>query len=81
MFTRTIPTGRATYDLANMIGGLKPVVDAMQDVGLLKNDSPAWFEGHYRQVVDKERPPQLTMLIEELTNSAAAPRTVVVPAQ
>jgi hypothetical protein len=36
-------------DHANVIGGMKPVVDAMVRAGLLVDDSPRWFEGHYHQ--------------------------------
>lgn len=38
------------YDLANLIGGGKAIVDVLVSRGLLKDDSPAWFEGFYEQV-------------------------------
>ena len=37
-------------DHANLIGGMKGVVDAMARVGLLVDDSPKWFEAEYLQV-------------------------------
>jgi hypothetical protein len=31
-------------DPDNLWGGCKPLIDAMRDVGLIKNDSPKWLD-------------------------------------
>lgn len=41
----------------NATGSLKPLVDAMRDIKLLKNDSPRWLELEKpRQVIDRAHP-------------------------
>jgi hypothetical protein len=41
--------GKRAYDNANLIGGAKAVVDVLVARGILKDDSPKWFEGIYQQ--------------------------------
>jgi hypothetical protein len=48
-FTRRYSGRKQLRDHANVIGGMKPVVDAMVRAGLLVDDSPEWFEAYYRQ--------------------------------
>jgi hypothetical protein len=67
IFTRLIGKGKREWDLANLIGGLKPVVDAMVHSRLLIDDAPKWFSGYYRQVQARENPcDQLRVEIQEL---------------
>jgi hypothetical protein len=41
--------GKRAYDAANLVGGGKHIVDVLVSRGLLKDDSPKWFEGIYGQ--------------------------------
>lgn len=43
----------AELDRDNLVGGAKPLVDALKDVHVIRDDSPAWAEVEYIQVVDK----------------------------
>jgi hypothetical protein len=47
---RVYRPGKRAYDEANLVGGGKAVVDVLVARGLLKDDSPKWFEGIYQQV-------------------------------
>jgi len=49
-FTRRYAGREREMDHANLVGGMKGVVDAMVRVGLLVDDSPKWFEAEYVQV-------------------------------
>lgn len=49
-FVRNYTGREREMDHANLIGGMKGVVDAMVRVGLLVDDSPKWFEGEYKQI-------------------------------
>ena len=40
-------------DPDNCAGGLKPLLDAMRDVGLIRNDSPRWLELVVDQRIEK----------------------------
>jgi hypothetical protein len=59
VFTRIVDTPRMLYDFGNLVGGLKPIVDAMVDVGLLVDDSPRWLNDHYHQRVERLAPEAL----------------------
>ncbi len=48
--TRIYRPGKRPYDDANLRGGGKAIVDCLVTRGLLKDDSPRWFEGIYSQV-------------------------------
>lgn len=41
--------GKRPYDVANLIGGGKGIVDVLVNRGILKDDSSNWFEGIYQQ--------------------------------
>ena len=43
------------FDLDNAYGGCKVLIDAMRDVGLIRNDSPKWLELRVEQVVEPKR--------------------------
>ncbi len=47
---RVYRPGKRPYDVANLIGGGKHIVDVLVSRGLLRDDSSAWFEGIYSQV-------------------------------
>lgn len=40
---------KRAYDVANLIGGGKHIIDVLVSRGLLKDDSPRWLEGIYAQ--------------------------------
>ena len=44
-----------TLDYDNLVGGMKPLVDALKDACLLRDDSPEWANISYVQVAGKER--------------------------
>jgi hypothetical protein len=64
--TRCYSGQQKLRDHGNLVGGLKPAVDAMVRVKLLKDDSPTWCEIYYhqRRVEQSERGTVIT--IEEL---------------
>ena len=64
-FLRTYSGHQKLRDLGNLIGGLKPVLDAMTLTGLIVDDSPTWLEDHYHQARVKDGA-CLTIQIEEL---------------
>jgi len=50
----TITTYRPRrFDPDNAVGGCKVLLDAMRDIGLLRNDSPKWLELVVYQVIEK----------------------------
>lgn len=49
-FTRMFGDRMRPFDYANFVGGLKPLVDAMVECGLLVDDSPKMLEDHYMQM-------------------------------
>jgi hypothetical protein len=48
--------GQRMFDDDNLAAGLKPLIDGMRDIGLIRNDSPRWFRLEARQDRDPERP-------------------------
>jgi hypothetical protein len=46
---RVYRAGKRPYDYSNLMRGEKPIVDCLVARGLLKDDSPKWFEGIYKQ--------------------------------
>lgn len=40
-------------DEDNLIGGAKPLIDALKDVNLIKDDSPDYVKIEYYQIIDK----------------------------
>jgi hypothetical protein len=44
---------KALLDKDNLVGGAKPLLDALKDVHAIRNDSPDWVTVEYLQVVDK----------------------------
>jgi len=49
VLTRLYTAREHEYDRGNLIGGMKPLVDAMVIAGLLYDDSPACLDDHYKQ--------------------------------
>ena len=45
--------GKRIIDADNLIGGCKPIVDALVKETLLVDDSPKWLDGSYSQLVDR----------------------------
>jgi len=46
---RVFRPGKRPYDIANLVGGGKAVVDVLVSRGLLIDDSPKWLEAYYQQ--------------------------------
>ena len=64
-FLRTYSGRQKLRDRGNLIGGLKPVLDAMTLTGLIVDDSPKWLTDYYHQA-RVETGGALTIKIEEL---------------
>lgn len=47
---------RRLLDKDNLIGGTKPIVDALKSCGFIWDDSPEWIELYVDQDVDTKRP-------------------------
>jgi len=47
--TRHWGAKKRLFDEANLIGGFKPIIDSMQKVGIIKDDSPKYFKAYYFQ--------------------------------
>lgn len=43
--------GTKLLDYGNLVGGCKPLLDALVAEGVLYDDSPAWVEDHYQQTI------------------------------
>lgn len=65
-FTRCYAGRDREMDRANMIGGMKPVLDAMVRAGLLVDDSPKWLDDRYEQQRVGKGEDGLRVLIEEV---------------
>lgn len=48
--------GQRMFDDDNLAAGLKPLIDGMRDIHLIRNDSPRWFRLEANQERDPERP-------------------------
>lgn len=46
--------GHRILDVDNLIGGCKPIVDALKMEFLIQDDSPKWLESEYRQQTVKK---------------------------
>jgi Holliday junction resolvase RusA-like endonuclease len=61
LYGKTAPKRRVTIttfrprrlDPDNAAGGCKVLLDAMRDIGLIRNDSPKWLELVVNQVIEK----------------------------
>ncbi|MBE3130607.1 MAG: hypothetical protein IMZ54_07805 [Acidobacteria bacterium] len=61
LYGKTAPKRRVTitiyrprrFDPDNATGGCKVLLDAMRDIGLLRNDSPKWMELVVNQKIEK----------------------------
>ena len=47
--TRLFGKRGRSYDIGNLVGGAKPLIDALVTTGWLVDDSPKWLECHYSQ--------------------------------
>jgi hypothetical protein len=66
--TRIYARGQRALDHDNLVGGMKPVVDAIVHEELLVDDKPAWLELHHDQVPGTER--AVRVLLEDLADAA-----------
>lgn len=58
--------GKRLLDPDNLVGGAKPLIDAMRDLGLIVDDDPAHLELTVKQQKAKE--PKMLVLIETEEN-------------
>lgn len=64
-FTRVMSYRQRPFDDDNLIGGLKPVRDALVDIGYLRNDDSSAAEFVYKQEKDEDGDPRLRIEIIE----------------
>lgn len=57
---------KRAYDRGNFIGGCKPLLDTLVNMGALYNDNPVFLEDHYLQLKSPDGICRITVLIEEL---------------
>jgi Holliday junction resolvase RusA-like endonuclease len=48
-FERVWGPGQRAYDRDNLVGGMKPIRDALTKAGLLVDDAEKWCQAHYGQ--------------------------------
>lgn len=53
------------YDQDNAVGGLKPMIDGMRDIGALRNDSPTWLELIVLDQIQDGVRPRIEITLEE----------------
>jgi hypothetical protein len=70
-FIRSYTGRQKERDHANLVGGLKLVVDALVNCSVLVDDSPKWFEGHYRQ--ERGAASGLQICVEEFATQGVVP--------
>jgi hypothetical protein len=67
-FTRLYAKGGQLFDRGNLIGGLKPLLDALVRRDLLIDDSEKWVEDYYaQQLSDDPRRVGVLVVLEEFT--------------
>ena len=57
------------YDLENLIGGCKPLVDALKELGIINDDSPKFWTGYYQQIESTKKTSFGHILIEREVTS------------
>jgi hypothetical protein len=50
VITRYWAAGCRAFDFVNLVGGCKPLVDAIKCAGWLRDDTPRWVDDWYKQV-------------------------------
>ena len=53
-------------DHGNLVGGAKPIPDALKHLGWIKDDSPHWVQIDYHQEVDSKQAPLTVVTVEEM---------------
>ncbi len=64
--TRIFGKGQRPYDEGNLVGGAKPLVDALRDAKVIVDDSPKWVQIWYRQERSPRGKEHVEVLVEEL---------------
>jgi hypothetical protein len=52
------------YDLENLVGGCKPLIDAMKEFRIIHDDNPDVWVGYYRQEKSKTNTNYATIVLE-----------------
>lgn len=66
IFTRHYGKRCREYDLENLIGGLKPLIDVLRGLGIIVNDDPKHWRGYYRQTPAADKVSKLTIEIRQI---------------
>jgi Holliday junction resolvase RusA-like endonuclease len=65
VLTRYWAKGCRPYDLENLVGGLKPLIDVLKRNGVIIDDAPKWWRGYYRQEKSADGANRLEIEIRE----------------
>lgn len=55
------------YDLENLIGGCKPLIDVLKDYAVIVDDRPNFWRGHYDQVKSPDGIDRVRVVLLEYT--------------
>ena len=58
--------GRGRLDHDNLVGGVKWLVDAIKDRGLIRDDSEEWMDLRVSQIVRRDVSPHTVVTLEDL---------------
>lgn len=61
--------GSRLLDNDNLIGGCKPLIDALKEKGLIRDDSPGWIDLHILQTKVKRGEEETIVTIEEIADT------------
>lgn len=53
MVLEMLRVGPRCLDYGNLVGGFKPILDALVSEGMLVDDAPRWLQDRYQQLVQK----------------------------
>lgn len=65
LITRQWGKGKRAYDYGNMVGGCKPLLDAMTRTNLIVDDRPSMLAEYYFQEKAPSGIPSLSIVIED----------------
>lgn len=65
IITRHYRRGRRAFDYANLVGGCKPLIDALSKEKLLVDDSPKWCSTYFMQEPSGTTKDYITIVLEE----------------
>lgn len=71
--TRVYSSRKREMDMANIVGGFKPLVDLLSEFGIIVDDSPRYFECSYNQ--EKGGQTHVALILKEIRDAREAKKT------